>query len=289
MVRAKVEKAKRFSGDKEYLTMKFVVGEVQQTKRRYLKLLDHQNWMWTLSIKEATHFSSHQAAEDAIKVIFEEDDFDLNIFSIIKNKMDYTLYSQTRNDNLRNIIEIDNKALRKKDIKGILWNEEEINFKTMRSKFIIKNQQELRSLIIIKIGKLIDFHNKCKKQFSTAQSEKEQGDQEGFCGCRICREIQYFVEFLDRPEMSKKVFYVDEIKKAFKNFVSIKGLKTQRITKEQIPLLAECFANYLAWKSAGYTYKEIAELIGVSKTAFIIWAKELRVNGYGYLLEEEEI
>lgn len=286
MVRAKGAQAKRFSGDKEYALMKFVVGEVQQTKRRYLKLLDHHDWMWTLSVKEATRFSNHQAAEDAIKVIFEEDDFDLNIFTVIKQGRDYSLYSTSRNDNLRNIVEIDNKVLREKDIEQILWDKEEINFEMMSSDFIIKNQQELRSLTIIKIGQLIDFHNKCKKQFSTAQLAKDQG---GFCGCRICRKIQYFVDFLDRPEMSKKILYVDEIQNAFKDFLSIKGLKLQRITEEQIPLLAECFANYRTWKSVEYTREEIAKLIGVSKSAVAVWIKELKVNGYGYIFEEEEI
>lgn len=286
MVRARGAQAKRFSGDKEYALMKFAVGEVQPTKRRYLKLLDHQDWMWTLSVKEATHFSSHQAAEDAIKVIFEEDDFDLNIFTVMKQGRDYTLYSTTRNDNLRNIVEIDNKVLREKDVEQILWDKEEINFEMMSEDFIIKNQQELRSLSIIKIGQLIDFHNKCKKPFSTAQLAKEQG---GFCGCRICRKIQYFVDFLDRPEMSKKIFYTDEIKNAFKDFISIKGLKLQRITEEQIPLLAECFANYRTWKSFEYTHEEIAKCVGVSKSAVTVWIKELKVNGYGYLFEEEEI
>ena len=286
MVRARGAQAKRFSGDKEYALMKFVVGEVQQTKRRYLKLLDHQDWMWTLTIKDATRFSNHQAAEDAIKVIFEEDDFDLNIFTVVKQGRDYALYSTSRNDNLRNIIEIDNKDLREKDVEQILWDKEEINFEMMSSDFIVKNQQELRSLTIIKIGQLIDFHNKCKKQFSTAQLAKEQG---GFCGCRICRKIQYFVEFLDRPEMSKKIFYTDEIHEAFKDFLAIKGLKLQRITEEQIPILAECFANYRTWKSLEYTHEEIAKCVGVSKSAVTTWVKELKVNGYGYLFEEEEI
>lgn len=283
MVRAKREQTKRFGGDKEYALMKFVVGEVQQTKRRYLKLLDHRDWMWTLSVKEATRFSNHQAAEDAIKVIFEEDDFDLNIFTVIKQGMEYSLYSKTHNDNLRNIVEIDNKDLREKDVEQILWDKEKINFEMMSSDFIIKNQQELRSLTIIKIGQLIDFHNKCKKKFSTTQLAKEQG---GFCGCRICRKIQYFVDFLDRPEMSKKIFYADEIHEAFKDFLAIKGLKRQRITEEQIPILAECFTNYRTWKSAEYTQEEIAKIIGVSKTVFQIWIKELKVNGYGYLFEE---
>lgn len=286
MVRARGAQAKRFSGDKEYALMKFVVGEVQQTKRRYLKLLDHQDWMWTLSVKEATRFSNHQAAEDAIQVIFEENDFDLNIFTVLKTGREYTLYSTSRNDNLRNIIEIDNKDLREKDVEQILWDKEEINFEMMSSDFIIKNQQELRSLTIIKIGQLIDFHNKCKKQFSTAQLAKEEG---GFCGCRICRKIQYFVDFLDRPEMSKKVFYEDEIHEAFKDFLAIKGLKLQRITEEQIPILAECFANYRTWKSVEYSNKEIAKIAGVSLPSFASWIKELKVNGYGYLLQEEEI
>lgn len=286
MVRARGAQAKRFSGDKEYALMKFVVGEVQPTKRRYLKLLDHQDWMWTLSVKDATRFSNHQAAEDVIKVIFEEDDFDLNIFTTTKKRRNYVLYSKTHNDNLRNIVEIDNKDLREKDVEQILWDKEEINFEMMSSDFIIKNQQELRSLSIIKIGQLIDFHNKCKKQFSTAQLAKEQGE---FCGCRICRKIQYFVEFLDRPEMSKKVFYTDEIHEAFKDFLAIKGLKLQRITEEQIPILAECFTNYRTWKSVEYTHEEIAKYAGVNKSTIAIWIKELKGNGYGYLFEEEEI
>lgn len=288
MVRARGNQGKRFSGDKEYAMMKFAVGEVQQAKRRYLKLLDHQDWMWTLSAKEATRFSSHQAAEDTIKVIFEEDDFDLNIFTLMRvGKDNYTLYSTTRNDNLRNIIEIDNKDLREKDVEQLLWDKDEIDFEMMSPEFIKKNQKELRSLSIIKIGQLIDFHNKCKKQFSNPEMfRKKEG---GFCGCRICRKIKYFVEFLDRPEMSKKIFYEDEIEKAFHNFLSIKGLIKNNITEEQLPLLAECFANYRTWKNLEYTHDEIAKCAGTSKSAITNWIKELRVNGYGYLFEEEEI
>lgn len=286
MVRAERTQTKRFGVNKEY-KIKFVVGEVQKVGRRYLQLLDNKDWTWTLLTRDATKFSSIREAEDAIKTTFEEDDFDLNIFTVAKSSKEYTLYSTSSlNDNFRKIVEINSEDILEEDIEQILWNEEDVDFEKMKPNFIIKNQKKLRSLIIIKIGQLVDFHNRCNNYFTTMQLSKAKRN---VCGCKICQKIQYFVDFLDRPEMSKKALYADEIKKAFKKFRQIKRNKFQKITDEQISILASCFENYRTWRKFEYTKEEIAKCIGVSKNTFVSWEKELKMNGYGYLLEDEGI
>lgn len=280
-----VRKVKRkiFNKDKKYM---FVVGEVQKVGRRYVKLLDDKKWEWTLFTRDATKFSSIQEAEDSINVAFEEDDFDLNIYVVVKNSKEYALYSTSSlNDNFRKIVDIDSSNILEEDIEKILWNEEEIRFDKMSSNFIIKNQKELRSLIIIKIGQLVDFHNRCNNYFTTKQSSKD----EEVCECKICQKIKYFVNFLDRPEMSKKALYEDEIKKEFKKFLSIKRHKFRKKTDEQLAILADCFKNYKVWRNFEFTKEEIAQCIGIGKNTYLAWEKELKENGYEHLFDEERI
>lgn len=276
---------RKIFNDKE--KYKFVVGEVQKVGRRYLQLLDNNGWTWTLLTRDATKFSSVQEAEDAIKATFEEDDFDLNIYTVVKNSKEYVIYSTSSlNDNFRKIVDINNEDILDEDVEQILWGEEEINFEKMKPNFIIKNQKELRSLIIIKIGQLVDFHNRCNNYFTTMQSSKRERD---VCGCKICQKIQYFVEFLDRPEMSKKALYEKEIKKDFKKFLSLKRSKFQKKTDEQIAILAGCFKNYKVWRNFEITKEEIAKCIGINKNTYLTWERELKEKGYGYLFDEERI
>jgi hypothetical protein len=280
---AKKVKRKIFNNDEKYM---FVVGEVQKVGRRYVKLLDDKKWEWTLFTRNATKFSSIQEAEDAIEVAFEEDDFDLNIYAVVKNSKEYVLYSTSSlNDNFRKIVDVDSTNILEEDVEKILWNEEEIDFDKMSSNFIIKNQKELRSLIIIKIGQLIDFHNRCNNYFTTTQSSKD----EKLCECKICQKIKYFVNFLDRPEMSKKALYAKEIKKDFKKFLSLNRRGFQKRTDEQLAILASCFKNYKLWRNFEFTKEEIAQCIGIGKNTYLAWEKELKENGYGYLFDEERI
>lgn len=279
---AKKVKRKIFNDKEKY---KFVVGEVQKVGRRYLQLLDNKEWTWTLLTRDATKFSSVQEAEEAIKSTFEEDDFDLNIYTVVKNSKEYTIYSTSSlNDNFRKIVDINNEDILEEDVEQILWSEEEINFEKMKPNFIIKNQKELRSLIIIKIGQLVDFHNRCNNYFTTMQSSKRKRD---VCGCKICQKIQYFVDFLDRPEMSKKALYEKEIKKDFKKYLSLKRRRFQKKTDEQIAILADCFKNYKVWRNFEITKEEIAKCIGINKNTYLTWERELKEKGYGYLFDEE--
>lgn len=279
---AKKVKRKIFNDDEKY---RFVVGEVQKVGRRYLQLLNDKGWTWTLLTRDATKFSSVQEAEDAIKSTFEEDDFDLNIYTVVKNSKEYVIYSTSSlNDNFRKIVDINNEDILDEDVEQILWSEEEIDFKKMKPNFIIKNQKELRSLIIIKIGQLVDFHNRCNNYFTTMQSSKRERD---VCGCKICQKIQYFVDFLDRPEMSKKALYEKEIKKDFKKFLSIKRRRFQKKTDEQLAILAGCFKNYKVWRNFEITKEEIAKCIGINKNTYLTWERELKEKGYGYLFDEE--
>lgn len=279
---AKKVKRKIFNDKEKY---KFVVGEVQKVGRRYLQLLDNKEWTWTLLTRDATKFSSVQEAEEAIKSTFEEDDFDLNIYTVVKNSKEYVIYSTSSlNDNFRKIVDINNEDILEEDVEQILWSEEEIDFEKMKPNFIIENQKELRSLIIIKIGQLVDFHNRCNNYFTTMQSSKRERD---VCGCKICQKIQYFVDFLDRYEMSKKALYEKEIKKDFKKFLSIKRPKFQKRTDEQFAILADCFKNYKVWRDFGYTKDDIAKCIGINKNTYYTWIKELKEKGYGYLFDEE--
>lgn len=281
---AKKVKRKIFNDDEKY---RFVVGEVQKVGRRYLQLLNDKGWTWTLLTRDATNFSSVQEAEEAIKSTFEEDDFDLNIYTVVKNSKEYVIYSTSSlNDNFRKIVDINNEDILEEDVEQILWSEEEIDFKKMKPNFIIKNQKELRSLIIIKIGQLVDFHNRCNNYFTTMQSSKAKRD---VCGCKICQKIQYFVDFLDRPEMSKKALYEKEIKKEFKKFLSLKIPKFQKKTDEQIAILADCFKNYKVWRNFEFTKEEIAKCIGINKNTYLTWERELKEKGYGYLFDEEGI
>lgn len=274
---------RKIFNDKE--KYKFVVGEVQKVGRRYLQLLDDKEWAWTLLTRDATKFSSVQEAEEAIKATFEEDDFDLNIYTVVKNSKEYAIYSTSSlNDNFRKIVDINNEDILEEDVEQILWSEEEINFEKMKPNFIIKNQKELRSLIIIKIGQLVDFHNRCNNYFTTMQSSKRKRD---VCGCKICQKIQYFVDFLDRPEMSKKALYEKEIKKDFKKYLSLKRRRFQKKTDEQIAILADCFKNYKVWRNFEITKEEIAKCIGINKNTYLTWERELKEKGYGYLFDEE--
>lgn len=279
---AKKVKRKIFNDKEKY---KFVVGEVQKVGRRYLQLLDDKEWTWTLLTRDATKFSSVQEAENAIKSTFEEDDFDLNIYTVVKNSKEYVIYSTSSlNDNFRKIVDINNEDILEEDVEQILWSEEEIDFKKMKPNFIIENQKELRSLIIIKIGQLVDFHNRCNNYFTTMQSSKAKRD---VFGCKICQKIQYFVDFLDRPEMSKKALYTKEIKKDFKKFLSLKRRRFQKKTDEQIAILADCFKNYKVWRNFEITKEEIAKCIGINKNTYLTWERELKEKGYGYLFDEE--
>lgn len=279
---AKKVKRKIFNDKEKY---KFVVGEVQKVGRRYLQLLNDNEWTWALFTRDATKFSSVQEAEDAIKTTFEEDDFDLNIYTVVKNSKEYVIYSTSSlNDNFRKIVDINSDDILEEDIEQILWRDEEINFEKMKPNFIIENQKELRSLIIIKIGQLVDFHNRCNNYFTTMQSSKAKRN---VCGCKICQKIQYFVNFLDRPEMSKKALYGKEIKKDFKKFLSIKRRRFQKKTDEQVAILADCFKNYKVWRSFEITKEEIAKCIGINKNTYLTWERELKEKGYGYLFDEE--
>lgn len=226
----------------------------QKTKKPEYMVETDAKTKWTMKLNRSTKF---EYEEDAIQSYATEHQDFLNTEIIVLDYEDGE-YIHLETKKMPSLSLGDISTVTKEDIDLIFWDNNPYSSEGRDIKELEENRRRIQSLIHIKIGKLIDFHDMFDDEYAIGVNyiRKNKGeDYKLSCqGCAVCDEITRLRIELEKPWMRRTYYELSYELGRFFHYED-RGFATQ--STEDLALLLH---DYLDLVEKGYDIHKISYL-----------------------------
>lgn len=230
----------------------------QKTKKPEYLIEDGAKTRWTMKLSRSTKFDYE---EDAIQsYTIEHQDFLDTMIVVLDYEDGEYIHLETKKMPSLSLGDI--STVTKEDIDLIFWNNNPYSSKDRDIKELEENRRRIQSLMHIKIGKLIDFHDMFDDKYAIGVNHirKNKGkDYKLSCkGCAVCDEITRLRIELEKPWMRRTYYKLNYEFSRFYHYED-RGFATQ--STEDLAFLLH---DYLDLVEKGYDNSKISQLYGTT-------------------------
>lgn len=231
----------------------------QKTKKPEYMIEDDEKIKWTMKLNSGTKFDYE---EDAIQSYATEHQDFLNTMIIVLDYKDGE-YIHLETKKIPSLSLGDISTVTKEDVDLIFWDNNPYSSEGRDIKELEENRRRIQSLIHIKIGKLIDFHDTFDDEYAIGVNyiRKNKGAiyKISCQGCAVCDEITRLRIELEKPWMRRTYYKLNYELSRFYHYED-GGFMTQS-TED----LAYLLHDYLDLVEKGYDILKISQLYGTSQ------------------------
>lgn len=230
----------------------------QKTKKPEYMIENDGKYKWMMKLDRGTKFDYEGDAIQSYTAEYQ--DFLDTVIVILDYEDGEYIHLETKE--MPTISLGDISTITKEDVNLIFWDNDPYFSKGRDIKELEENRKRTQSLILIKIGKLIDFHDTFNDKFAIGINHIRKNKGETYklsCqGCVVCDEIRRLGIELEKPWMRRTYYKLNYELGRFYNYED-RGFITQ--STEDLAFLLH---DYLDLVEKGYGIYTIARLYGTS-------------------------